>query len=802
MRETAYHYENLPIPGGGYVTGFLFHPKKENILYARTDIGGCYKFNYDSQKWESLTESVSMRDLSETFPIALAIHPQKPEMLYIASGVNNSSDETGKPWGKLSVSSDCGQSFQHRKIPFYVHGNMNGRGTGLRLVKDPAEEETLYFATQKDGLIRTRDLGLTWEVLDVGGERYMTFVWCSPDGKTLIAGTAGVTTGTDEMRGHSLYVSYDGGEHFEEMPMPANQKVPGSRWSGYAAHRYDYDGKYFYCTLVNTGRTSYVVQMGYSCDSGDMAGGRILRYSFDREGRIDGFEDITPEWEADEEGLHSCPKERIRDYGYGGISSCAGMPGLLAASTICRDEGDMVFISCDYGQSWQTALYDLSIGNMSFKTPYMKPEYNGGHSLIHWLSDIKINPFCADEVWFNTGTGVFAGHDFTKKERSFQDCCDGIEQTVHLNVYGMPAGPVAALDIVGDLGGFAFKEPGTLCENSFADSDGNRYITCINADFPDRHPETVVVTPRGNWKGRTKGGLILSHDYGQSFERIALPYGISDYLDERFRQIESPNVNSGWAAISADGTAVVYGVAEGVDLYAKGLIVSGDCGQSFEKSRIYDETGAEISDTREHIKVFADRVNPNRFYGFGDGLKTYLSGDRGKTFRQFSGALFPEELCLGLIDCADKTEIRGEAGKEGVFYAALGSFGLYKIIFPADSSAVGESAVDLSAVDESGQTLISRRLSKEGEAVYRAGLGLISPGADYLSDGKALYICGEMEGNYGFFRSFDDGGSWEKINDELQQFGDINSIDGDCRVFGRYYIATGSFGLKYGEPVR
>lgn len=784
MKETAYRYENLPIPGGGYVTGFLFHPKKENILYIRTDIGGSYKFNYCSQKWESLTESVSLCDLSETFPAALAIHPRKPEMLYIASGTGNSSDEEGKPWGKLSVSCDYGKSFFYRKIPYYVHGNMNGRGTGLRLVKDPGDENTLYFATQKDGLIRTRDLGLTWEKLETGGELSMTFVWCAPWGKTVITGSAGVVTGTKDMRGHSLYVSYDGGDHFEEMPMPESKTIPGSKWSGYVAHRYDYDGKYFYCTLVNTGKTSYVTQTGYSCDSGDVIGGRILRYRFDPQGRIEGYDDITPECEADENGLHSCPRELVRDYGFGGISGCACMPGLLAASTICRDEGDMVFISRDYGQSWQVALFDLSIGNMSFRTPYMKPEYNGGHSLIHWLSDVKINPFCADEVWFNTGTGVFRSCDFTSADRSFQDCCNGIEETVHLNVYGMPEGSVMVLDIVGDLGGFAFKGVDAPCENSFADHAGNRYITCINADFPDLHPETVVVTPRGNWKGKTKGGLILSHDYGQNFERIDLPYGISEYLDARFRQIECPNVNSGWVAISSDGAAIVYGVAEGIDLYAKGVIVSGDGGKSFQKSQIFDRNGMEISDTEEHIKIFADRVVPERFYGFGDGLKAYVSNDKGKTFRQISDAIFPEELCLGLIDCANKTELRGDAGKEGVFYAALGEEGLYKLSF--------SRAAD--------QTLTIKRLSGEGEAVYRVGLGLLTSDSNYLQSDKALYICGTIEGIYGFFRSFDDGKSWEKISDDLQQFGDINSIDGDCRTFGRYYIATGSFGLKWGEP--
>ena len=211
MKQISYEYKNLPIPGGGYVTGFLYHRKKKNLLYARTDIGGAYRYDAGEQKWVSLIPHVTMRDLSETFPIAMALDDENPAMLYIACGVNAEKS------GVLAISEDYGEHFRYERIPVMVHGNLNGRGTGERLITDRKNPRKLYYASQREGLWTTENQGREWRRLSALPEEHLAFV--TQVGSALLVSTAGVT-GMDRgrnRRGHSLYVSYDDGEHFAEV---------------------------------------------------------------------------------------------------------------------------------------------------------------------------------------------------------------------------------------------------------------------------------------------------------------------------------------------------------------------------------------------------------------------------------------------------------------------------------------------------------------------------------------------------------------------------------------------------------
>lgn len=813
MKQVPYEYRNLPIPGGGYVTGFLYSEKERDVLYIRTDIGGTYRFDVKEQRWISLIPHVTMEDLSETFPIALAIDEEKPGSLYIACGVNRPGS------GVLAISDDYGENFVYEKIPVMIHGNLNGRGTDERLF---VKGNVIYYASQQEGLWRSEDRGHNWKKVDAMPEEYLTFV-TEIEGMLLV-GTAGVTTGTGmgsgegdnaeaivPMRGHSLYISYDNGFTFEEVQEPENHVVEGCRLNGLVAQRWCRDEKYLYVTFASTGRRSYVLENGYSCDSGDTIDGHVVRYPFIKtrsdeakqvqaataengtreddmtldalwEWRLGSMEDITPGSASAVKGigLENVKRGDILDYGFSGISVSRQTPGMLVASTIVKDDGDSIFLSRDYGESWKQILYDLSEGEISFRAPYMRPKCNGGHSLIHWLSDIKINPFDDREAWFNSGTGVFRTRNLKDKVCRFTDWCDGIEETVHLNIYSMPKGKVQVIDILGDLGGFAFEELDKPCGNSFADAEGNRYITCINADFSDVHPEWLVVTPRGNWTGKTFGGLILSKDQGKTFERLSMPFGLTEDLDEALHLIEHPNVNSGWVAMSPDGQNIVWAVAEGIELPVRRLIASHDGGKTFSCCTVYDKN--DCLKTTGKVKVFSDRTDSSLFYGFGEHSDFYISHDGGSVYREYELPVEFPKVEFGLIDCANKTEVRGETGRQGIFYLAIGEGGIWKLEYCRETDKVSLT-----------------RLTAPGIVAYRMGLGLGSPDGDYYRDSKAIYFNGIVEGKYGFYRTSDQGETFERLNTDRQMFGEIKSIDGDCRTFGRFYLATGSNGVKWGD---
>lgn len=767
MNKIKYEYKNFKIGGGGFVTGFVFHKSSSDILYARTDIGGVYRFDFSQDKWISLIDGVTNVNPQQCYPLSIAVDDSDKNTLYMACG-----DDIN---GQLCISHDKGETFEVKSIPCGIHGNCMGRATGERLIKTGKH---LYFASRTKGLFCSDDNGDSWRNLNVNGEVNITFVNAvqSGDFRTVFAAASGGVNmfckNGRKIRGHSLYVSYDNGESFKKLIQPKPDFTVQSGLFGYVAQRSAFgvdekSGKrYFYVTFSQTGNDNDPDR--YTCDSAAVISGKIFRYELDKHGKVleNSETDITP--------------KMVKGVGLSGVDFCDGM---LVLSEIGEAHQNSIYISFDNGESWKQILYDLSVGKVNFTVPYMKPEYNSGILLVHWMSDIKINPFNPDMAVFNTGTGVFVTHNLTDAKRGksveWEPLCDGMEETVHLNVYSPPGGEVRCIDIIGDLGGFAFKDFDEIPENSFSNENGDRYITCLNADFTDNNPEVVVATPRGNWTAKTVGGLIISHDQCETWKHLSFPYGLSEKIDNLCNGIKKPNVNSGWAAMSADGERIVWAIAQDESFMTDSVVYTDDEGETWKKSEFKGSNDYEQNPVP--IYILADRMNANVFMALNKESTMFISSDKGKTFyeckpsRLFEKPRSREELRRR------EFEVRAESGKEKTLWVSFGQAGLWRLEF-----------------NDRNMSVDCARITKPGDITVGVGFGMPKPGGDI----PTVFTSGVINGQYGFWRSCDYGKTFDLISDDNQHFGTVISISGDPREFGRFYIATGSRGLIHGKEVK
>ncbi|OPJ57555.1 WD40/YVTN/BNR-like repeat-containing protein [Clostridium oryzae] len=792
-----YVYKPISVPGGGFVTGFVFHPTTPNILYCRTDIGGNYRYDFEKESWISLVDHATDRDVWETYPLSIALDRQNPSYIYTMVGLY--------PNHKIAFSEDYGAHWIYFDSPIVdekgntatIHGNAPGRSTGERLVVDPNNSNVLYMGTMEDGLWKTTDRCKTWTKLTVAypgkaSERNISFVEIDPSsggkgkGSTrIIAATNGqMGSPGNNVRGQSVYISNDSGATFKPLKGEPAPVIGGSKdYPGYVGQRATFIDKYLYISYAayNIGWSNWNT---YGCDTGLCYDGALFRFELDENGEVIEALDITPQNIIQPNYHDSEVPDRRVGYGISGICADPNHPGTLICSTITA-KPDTIYRSTDYGLTWKPIMCGLKVGRIDFNVSYQKPKYNGNDSLIHWMSDLKINPFNSDMALFNTGAGIFMTKDLTRADKD-EDvtwaCCDkGVEETVHLNIYSPTAGDVKVIDIIGDYGGFVFTDLDKPAENTFANSNNDRWITAMNADYPDCNSNIIVTAARGNWTGKTKGGLIITHDQGRTWEQLTDPVGINNDLDELIKYLKVPNVTSGWTAISADGETILWEL--GLPIFASRIVYSKDEGKNWTQTKVYNSKRELITEADLEFKVMSDRVNPNIFYGFSDnknGQGFYVSLDKGATFNQVKAPVGFPEVNLAGIDSKQDYEIRVESGKEGTIWMAMNEFGLWKITY-----------------DSSSNSFSGDRVSEPGDYIKRIGLGKPM----YGSEIKTLFTSGTINGEYGFYRSHDEGTTWLRINDDKHQYGDIRSITGDPRVFGRIYVATGTRGLVYGDIV-
>jgi hypothetical protein len=152
-------FSSVVIRGGGFVTGLVV---QGGSMYARTDVGGAYRFDPDNQRWEQMltTSSVTSDRRSSDYQVeALGAAPSNPAIVYMLVGATSADS----PGARLLRSYDAGRSWTAFATQWYVGGNDEWRQSGARIAVDPSDPLVLFVGTRRNGLQVSRDGGQTWE---------------------------------------------------------------------------------------------------------------------------------------------------------------------------------------------------------------------------------------------------------------------------------------------------------------------------------------------------------------------------------------------------------------------------------------------------------------------------------------------------------------------------------------------------------------------------------------------------------------------------------------------------------------
>jgi len=147
--SVSYNWKNVVILGGGFVTGIVFSPVEKDLLYARTDIGGAYRWNPADNTWIPITDMLGPVDANLLGIDSLATDPKDANKVYIAAGMYTAG------WagnGAMFRSSDRGNTWQRTDMPIKMGGNEWGRSNGERLAVDPNDTNILFFGSRRAGL--------------------------------------------------------------------------------------------------------------------------------------------------------------------------------------------------------------------------------------------------------------------------------------------------------------------------------------------------------------------------------------------------------------------------------------------------------------------------------------------------------------------------------------------------------------------------------------------------------------------------------------------------------------------------
>ncbi len=561
----ASSWSPLPVFGGGTVLNALIAPSDPTCWYAFSDVCGPYRSSNGGESWTALHARMplDMRGVRADEVRDLSIDPRNADSFVMVGG------RLFETPGGAYVSRDGGRTFR-RTLKARFYGDANRRRLGRCIARNPANPDVIVCGEDWDGLFRSDDNGETWH--SIGLERtWITDIrWDTDNPGCLYACAPDLPVGdrgADYQRESGFFRSDDGGATWlklsAESPLELTQMAGSPRLVG----------------IFDDGLTA-------------PAGGRFVRVS----------DDGGATWRSFGEGLPVLQQETPPSihHDFARFQSLAAGPGFWLVGNgpgdifrrgrndtawakverLSLDLSDPVAESqlqsvADRGEMW--ALASITIDP---------------HDPAHWLAT----------DWFEIWETRDAGH-------SWRSRVNGLANVVPFCVSCDPNSPDNIAYGIADMGmscshdggrtfhavpqtggantvawcrrnaGVAFATGGKYGTQFLRTRDGGQTWT---GDFPKRglpsipsggnnasgrlRAFTVAVDPTtddvylcvGGPASLDGGGVWVSHDLGDSFERfsVGLPDGDSLFKTSEF----SGGGGAGWPSelvFGADGSAVL-----------------------------------------------------------------------------------------------------------------------------------------------------------------------------------------------------------------------------------------------------
>ena len=758
----------LKIGGGGFVSGIVTGQK---AMYARTDVGGAYRYNYKTASWDQLFDFITEDDRGLLSVDAMAIDPTDDDTAYFLCGCAYFSSEKTV----IFKTTDGGKTFTEIDVTdmIQVHGNGNGRQTGEAIAVDPDDPNTIYCGGDvyagDSCLIKSTDGGKTWNTVKSFGDLGLfthQIKWPTWGSNMRYALTEGeyntqngiaciyiyggkVYVGTSTTGKNNVVVADVNTDEFTDL----SSKLDADNYPG----RITGDGK---------GSIFFAFQGAVQVGSGGTSGS--VKKLDTKTGTITDISPLAHLYNPGKDAM-----EAAANGGYSGISVDPSNPDRMVCSTCGLFANAQLWApwSEEHGPSWGDKFFRSEDGGATWReiSPGYSPNWGqdpladylstGGYDwiydkAIHWVGSYVIDPVNPDRTVSTSGNGIFDCDNTWSDLPQFHFHPDGVEEVVSLDFFSTADG--LDLSAIGDYDGFVHESVSGIPAQYQPNMGSTSAITVC-----PQNTDVWARTAAGD--GNNTGSGYYTLDRGRTWNKFAPKYtggklSITELSSGKYRII---NTGSKGGVYYSDDFGETWNESTGVQA-SKGAYTLVD---PYDPSIVY-ASGAQHNDYWSSDMTKTEPTYDESHYSY------FISEDYGATFTETRICPYNWELTWKFEHTGDLAYV-----SKGTVALAGANHGVYLI------SDKGKTVKHLDNV------------------AYAKCIGYGAPEKE--GGPNTLFIYGRPAENdtEGVYRSTDSGATWVCINTEhlYGGTGNGNYLVGDMNEFGTVYMSTVGCGIVYGK---